>query len=192
MNIVLQSTLAEWKLGSKVLWKEVGDKSSWMIYSFILIIATFILESSVAIPKDGGIKVVIGGPVSWFGLAGALGLVIYTVKQGTHVRMVMRERIGHDEIVFISFTDNGIEYGTRNEVASYYSWKFVSRVDVTPQSFSFRLPGIQLSVGTKNFKDEEAKELRKFLSEQRERLRPESFFGWRKKAPGKESYGIMK
>jgi hypothetical protein len=86
----------------------------------------------------------------------------------------------------------GVEYGIRNAWTAYFSWELITRVDVRRKSFDFALPNGELIVHTQHLKPEEFAALRDFFSKQREVIRPEPFFGWRRKATGSESYGIVK
>ena len=110
MDIHLERPLAE--LGNRGLWSAFEDSFGWIVYSFMLIIAAFILESSVSMAK-GSLSVTLGGPVSWLGLAGAAGLCMHTIRKRKAANRVYSEMIKGDEVCFYRFRETGFIYGVR-------------------------------------------------------------------------------
>jgi hypothetical protein len=192
MDILLETTLAERKLGTHRFFTEVHDYYTWMAYSLILIAASFIVESSFSVSEDGRLSVVLGGPVSWYGLAGAVGLFLNDIRKRKHLDKTFGDKIRNNDTFFFRFTDMGVEYGIRNAWTAYFSWELITRVDVRRKSLDFAVPNGRLVVHTQHLKLEEIAALRDFFSKQREIIRPEPLFGWHRKAAGSESYGVVK
>jgi hypothetical protein len=191
MNIIIEMTLAEFQFRRKGFWRETSDKYMWVILSLLLIGAAFVRESSIAIPNPGNIKAKIGGPVSWFGTAGAFGLFVYERRKYKQTKNLVGEIHG-DKTVFMRFSESGIEYGIRDVGTRFCSWAFVTRIEIKPHTFEFELPYSSLDVRTETLKPEEAAALKEFIGTQRDLILPEPFFGWRRSTPGKESYGPVK
>lgn len=190
MNIIIEMTVAEFQFRRKGFWRETSDKYTWIALSLMLIAAAFVLESSIAIPKPGDINAKIGGPVSWFGVAGAVGLVLYARRKSKHVSNILQD-VANDKIVFMRFDKFGIEYGIRETWAKRYSWDFVTCVEIKSDAFEFELPYGGLTVRTETLKPEEAPQLMEFARRRRDLILPEPFFGWRRK-PAKECYGPVR
>ena len=86
--------------------------------------------------------------------------------------------------------EKGVEH-TRKELGGF-TWELVARINFKLHSVDLELPRTILSVRTESLKPGELGELKEFFIKQREIIRPEPFFGWRRSNVGKESFGPMK